>query len=69
MLFSIVAVSIYIPTNSARTSHFSKSSPAFIVCRFFYDGHISFALGDIAKKVLLQFMSENVLLICLLVPV
>ena len=32
------------------------------VRRFFDDGHISFALGDIAKKVLLQFMSENVLL-------
>ena len=30
----IVAVSIYIPTNSAR-----GFSPAFIVCRFFDDGH------------------------------
>ena len=36
---SIVALSIYIPTNSARGSHFSTFSPAFIVCRFFDDGH------------------------------
>ena len=39
MLSSIVAVSIYIPTNSARCSLFSTPSPAFIVCRLFDDGH------------------------------
>ena len=39
ILFSIVAVSIYIPTNSARGSLFSTPSPAFIVCKFFDDGH------------------------------
>ena len=33
LLFSIVAVLIYIPTNSARGSLFSTSSLAFIVCR------------------------------------
>ena len=37
MLFSIVAVSIYIPTNSARGFPFLHTSPAFIVCRFFDD--------------------------------
>ena len=44
--FSIMAVSVYIPTNSERglpffhtLSVFSIPSPAFIVCRFFYDGH------------------------------
>ena len=36
---SIVAASIYIPTNSARASLFSTPSPAFIVCRLFDDGH------------------------------
>ena len=36
---SIVAVSIYIPTNSARGSLFPTPSPAFVVCRLFDDGH------------------------------
>jgi len=35
---SIVAVSTYIPTNSARVFLFSTPSPAFIVCRLFDDG-------------------------------
>ena len=39
MLFSMVAVSVYIPTNSAGGFFSSTSSPAFIVCRFFDDGH------------------------------
>ena len=39
MLSSIVAVSVYIPTNSAEGSLFSTLSPAFIVCRLFGDGH------------------------------
>ena len=34
---ALLAVSIYIPTNSARALPFSRSSPAFIVCRFFSD--------------------------------
>ena len=38
-MFSIVVVSIYIPVNSARGFPLSTSSPAFIVCRFFNDGH------------------------------
>ena len=40
---SIVAVSIYIPVNSARRGIyiplFSTPSPAFTVCRLFDDGH------------------------------
>ena len=36
---SIVAVSIYTRTNSARRFPFSTPSPAFIVCRCFDDGH------------------------------
>ena len=36
ILSSIVAVSGYIPTNSERAS---TSSPAFIVCRLFDEGH------------------------------
>ena len=35
---SIVAVSIYIPINSARAFPFPTPSPAFIVCRLFDDG-------------------------------
>ena len=38
-VFSIVAVPVYIPTNSARAFLFSTSSPAFIVCRLFDGGH------------------------------
>ena len=39
---SKVAISIYIPnfiTRVQKGSVFSTSSPAFIVCRFFDDGH------------------------------
>ena len=36
---SIMAVSIYILTNSATVSLFSTPSPALIVCRLFDDGH------------------------------
>ena len=36
ILFSIVAVSVCIPTNSARVFLFSTPSPAFIVCRLFW---------------------------------
>ena len=37
---SIVTVSIYIPTNSARAFPFLHAfCPAFIVCRLFDDGH------------------------------
>ena len=39
---SIVAVSGYIPTNSERAS---TSSPAFIVCRLFDDGHSDWCEG------------------------
>ena len=34
-----MAVSIYIPTNSARVFLFSTPFPAFIVCRLFDEGH------------------------------
>ena len=36
ILFSIVAAPTYIPTNS---SLFSSSSPVFVICRLFNDGH------------------------------
>ena len=39
ILSSIVAVSIYIPINSAECSLFSTPSPVFIVCRLFDDAH------------------------------
>ena len=38
ILSCIVAISIYIPTNSATVSIFSTSSLAYIVCKFFDDG-------------------------------
>ena len=38
-LFSIVAVSVCIPTNSVRRFLLSTPSPAFIICRLFDDGH------------------------------
>ena len=34
-----MAVSIYIPTNSARAFPFTTPSPAFIAYRIFDDGH------------------------------
>ena len=37
ILFSIMAVSVYTPTNSVGRFPFLQSSPAFIVCRFFDD--------------------------------
>ena len=39
ILFSIVAVSIYIPTNSEEGSLFSTPPPAFVVCTFSDDAH------------------------------
>ena len=39
LLFSIVAVPIYIPTNGVGRFPLLQTSPAFIVCRFFDDGH------------------------------
>ena len=36
---SLVAISIYFPTNSARVFHFLHTLSAFIVCRHFDDGH------------------------------
>ena len=38
-MFSIVGVSIYIPTNNAREFPFLLSFLAFILRRFFDDGH------------------------------
>ena len=39
IVFFIVALPIYIPTNSVGEFLFSTTFPAFIVCRFFNDGH------------------------------
>ena len=39
ILISTVPVSIYIHTSREEGSLFSTPSPAFIICRFFYDGH------------------------------
>ena len=39
ILFSIVAIPIYIPMNSIRSFPFSTFSPAYIVYRMFDDGH------------------------------
>ena len=39
ILFSIVVVPIYIPTNSVGGLLFSTPSPAFFVCRLFDAGH------------------------------
>jgi len=50
VLFSIVAVSIYILTNTVSGFNFSTSSPAFVVCRTFFfffndDGHSDLCEG------------------------
>ena len=36
---SLVTALVYIPTNKQEGPLFSTPSPAFIVCRFFDDGH------------------------------
>ena len=35
----IVSVPTYIPTNSEEGSLFTTSSPPFVICRLFIDGH------------------------------
>ena len=39
ILFSIMAIPINIPTNSGGVFPFPTSSPAFVICRLFNDGH------------------------------
>ena len=39
ILFFIVAVPIYIPTNNVGGFPFSTPSPAFVICKLFNDGH------------------------------
>ena len=39
MLFSMVPLTVYIPTNNAEGFLFSTLSPAFIICRIFDDDH------------------------------
>ena len=36
-----MAVSVYIPTSSVKISLFSTVSPAFIICKFFDNGHLT----------------------------
>ena len=38
ILFSIMAVPIYIPTNNVKVFFFSTPFPAFVVCSLFNDG-------------------------------
>ena len=39
LLFSIVAIPIYIPTNSVEAFLFPILAPEFIICRLFDDGY------------------------------
>ena len=56
VLSSIVAVSIYIPTNSTKVFLFSILSPGFIVCRFLDDGHSDRCISEIMNHVEHFFM-------------
>ena len=38
-MFSIMAVPIYIPTNSVREFPFHYSSSVFVICKLLNDGH------------------------------
>ena len=56
MLFSIVAVPIYIPTSSAGV--FAAPSPAFVTCRLFTDGHsecceVQFTVGTFCVSLII----------------
>ena len=47
--FSVMAVSVYIPANSARgfpSLHTLSTTTAYVVCRFFDDGHSDVWNGD-----------------------
>ena len=58
ILFSIMAVPTYIPTNSVGGFLFSLF-PAFIICRLFDDGHPVLSLLMIAIAWILFFFSSN----------
>ena len=66
-----MAVSIYIPTNSARGFPFSTPSPALIVCRFFDDGHSDYreVISHCSFLICISLIMSNVehLFMCLLV--
>ena len=48
ILFSIVAIPIYIPTNNVEEFHFLQPSPEFIICRFFLWWPFWLMWGDIS---------------------
>ena len=48
ILFSIVAIPTYIPTNSVKGFHFSTSLPTFVTCLLFDNSH-SEMWGDILR--------------------
>ena len=60
ILFFMVALSIYIPTHSARGFPFLVSSPAFTVCRFFDDGHSEQCEVRIVAVICISLISDVV---------
>ena len=76
ILFSIVVVSVCIPTNSVQGFPFSSPSPAFIVCRLFDDGHsdrcemiphCGFDLYFMSNVGFLFFFLIHLVIVCLLI--
>ena len=60
MLFSVVAVPIYIPTDSVEGFLFSTSFPALVICRLCYDGHL-----DVSWYLILVFTFNSVIIVIL----
>ena len=63
ILSSIVAVPVYILTSSARGFPFPTSSPAFIICRDFNDGH-----SDQCEEKPLYSVNCVTLMLCVCAP-
>ena len=67
-MFSIMAASVYIPTNSVGSSLFSRPSPASIICRLFM---MAILMGEMVLHCSFYFTSLIIrdvehLFICLL---
>ena len=70
MLFSMVAVPVYIPARNLGELPFSKPFPAFILCRLFDDGHsdwceIGAFIFCFSSVILFSLVSLKLRLFCL----
>ena len=60
IVFSTVAVPIYIPNNNLEEFDFLQPSSEFIICRFFYDGHSDWC--EVISHCSFHFLWRNIYL-------